>query len=152
MADGKRVGGIPTNGGGKKGKVRLALEATQRAKRGRPPSIVEDTKTLTLIESLGSIQCTRLEAAACLGVHQDTFDDFIRDHQKARDMWEKAKESGKQSLRRWQFNVARKGNVAMLIWLGKQYLGQRDALAHTGPEGEKLQIELLFQRGEDLAS
>ena len=30
----------------------------------------------------------------------------------------------RMSLRRWQLASAQKGNVAMLIWLGKQMLGQ----------------------------
>lgn len=31
-----------------------------------------------------------------------------------------------KSLRIWQFDSAKKGNVTMQIWLGKQYLGQSD--------------------------
>ena len=30
------------------------------------------------------------------------------------------------TLRRWQYNAARRGNVTMQIWLGKQFLGQKD--------------------------
>lgn len=33
---------------------------------------------------------------------------------------------GKISLRRWQFKMA-EHSVPMAIWLGKQYLGQRDS-------------------------
>lgn len=33
---------------------------------------------------------------------------------------------GKISLRRWQWQAAKKGNTSMLIWLGKQVLGQKD--------------------------
>ena len=32
----------------------------------------------------------------------------------------------KTSLRRAQFELAMKGNPTMLIWLGKQYLGQKE--------------------------
>jgi hypothetical protein len=32
----------------------------------------------------------------------------------------------KMSLRRWQLESAKKGNVVMQIWLGKQMLGQQD--------------------------
>ena len=32
----------------------------------------------------------------------------------------------RMSLRQWQLASAKKGNVAMLIWLGKQMLGQQD--------------------------
>lgn len=34
--------------------------------------------------------------------------------------------SGKASLRRMQFKTAESGNATMQIWLGKQYLGQKD--------------------------
>jgi hypothetical protein len=30
------------------------------------------------------------------------------------------------SLRQWQLKKAKEGNVVMLIWLGKQMLGQQD--------------------------
>lgn len=32
----------------------------------------------------------------------------------------------RMSLRRYQLRAAEHGNVAMCIWLGKQYLGQSD--------------------------
>ena len=35
------------------------------------------------------------------------------------------------SLRRYQFQLAQK-NTAMAIWLGKQYLGQRDIVHQVG--------------------
>lgn len=38
------------------------------------------------------------------------------------------------SLRRKQFEVAMGGNVSMLIWLGKQYLDQRDRTEVSGGE------------------
>lgn len=33
----------------------------------------------------------------------------------------------KKNLRQWQLEAARQGNSALLIWLGKQYLGQTDS-------------------------
>jgi hypothetical protein len=36
------------------------------------------------------------------------------------------------SLKRKQFQVAMRGNPALLIWLGKQYLGQSDKLEGPG--------------------
>jgi hypothetical protein len=35
---------------------------------------------------------------------------------------------GKISLRRKQYSIAQEGNVTMLIWLGKNWLGQTDKL------------------------
>lgn len=34
----------------------------------------------------------------------------------------------RNSLRKWQWKAAREGNITMLIWLGKQYLGQADKM------------------------
>ena len=39
-------------------------------------------------------------------------------------------EQQKIELREKQWEVAMDGNVQMLIWLGKQYLGQRDTPEH----------------------
>jgi len=38
----------------------------------------------------------------------------------------KGREALKQSLRRAQLSLALSGNAVMLIWLGKQYLGQQE--------------------------
>ena len=49
----------------------------------------------------------------------------------------------KLSLRHWQFNAARGGNIQMLIWLGKQYLGQRDTVEKKiESEGVKVIIDV----------
>jgi hypothetical protein len=43
----------------------------------------------------------------------------------------KGREALKQSLRRAQLTVALNGNPTMLIWLGKQYLGQSENTLET---------------------
>jgi len=49
---------------------------------------------------------------------------------------------GEAELRRWQWEAAKKGNPALLIFLGKQRLGQSDKLEqkqeHSGPGGTPL--------------
>jgi hypothetical protein len=54
--------------------------------------------------------------------------------------YEKGLENGKSSLRRLQWKAALGGNITMQIWLGKQYLGQRDmhTTELTGAKGERL--------------
>jgi len=70
---------------------------------------------------LAKIQCTNDEIAAVFGVSEVT----IRNRFSA--IVAKGREAGKKSLRRAQWEKAVKdGNVVMQIWLGKQYLGQRD--------------------------
>jgi hypothetical protein len=93
---------------------------------GRPPKLILDARTLKTIEGLGKIQTTNIEAAAVLGVSRETFEKFLGKNKSAEEAFERGKGSGKISLRRAQFALAEKGNASMLIWLGKQYLGQRD--------------------------
>lgn len=105
----------------------------QPKRKGRPPKIVADEKTLATLAGLAKIQCTDKEAAAVLGVSVPTFAAFLARDIKARETWENSKELGKASLRRTQFKLA-ETNVVMAIWLGKQLLGQRDKIEqeHTG--------------------
>ena len=51
-------------------------------------------------------------------------------------------ESGRASLRRMQYVAAKKGNATMQIWLGKQYLGQKDKqeIEHSGEIDQTLII------------
>lgn len=93
---------------------------------GRPPKLNESEEILKQIEGLARIQCTQREAAAVLRVHRNTLSDFLSSSEKAREAWDNGLESGKASLRRLQFKAAENGNPTMAIWLGKQWLDQRD--------------------------
>lgn len=88
-----------------------------------------DEKTLGIIEGLAKIQCTQGEAAAVLGIHRHTLIAFFKRNKTARDRWEAGLESGRASLRRNQFKLS-ETNAAMAIWLGKQYLGQREPVRY----------------------
>lgn len=71
--------------------------------------------------------CTEEEIASILGCSRDLF--YTEDNKEVyRQAIERGKSNGKQSLRRMQYQLAMKGNVKMLIWLGKQVLGQSDKL------------------------
>jgi hypothetical protein len=52
------------------------------------------------------------------------------------------------SLRRKQFEMAMKGNTGMLVWLGKQWLGQSEKREVRGPDQGPIQQEV---RGMDLS-
>ena len=85
---------------------------------GRPKKKI-DYQT---VEKLANIQCTQEEISNFLDISTRTLQkdkEFIR-------IYKKGLENGKMSLRRMQFKKANDGNVSMLIWLGKQYLGQTD--------------------------
>lgn len=74
-----------------------------------------------MVEKLAGIQCTQQEIASFLGCSVDT----LQRDETFCGLYKKGQENGKMSLRRMQFKLAEK-NTAMAIWLGKQYLGQRD--------------------------
>lgn len=48
--------------------------------------------------------------------------------EKAEDILAKAYEEGRQELLDLQWEAARKGDKTMLVWLGKQFLGQSDRM------------------------
>jgi len=90
---------------------------------GRPRFVID----METVRKLASIQCTQEEIAAFLGCSVDT----LQRNEEFCGVYKKAIESGKSSLRRLQWKAAEKGNTSMLIWLGKQYLAQRDQPAET---------------------
>lgn len=86
-------------------------------KGGRPPLEIDES----LVQKLAMIMCTMEEIAAVVGCSVDTLE------RRFADIIKEGQSKGKTSLRRWQYQAAEKGNTSMLIWLGKQHLGQRDS-------------------------
>lgn len=92
---------------------------------------------LGLVKKLGQIQCTYSECAVILSTDQRTLtDDFLAHRKDFVNAYKKGAENGKMSLRRTQFTLAKK-SPAMAIWLGKQYLGQRDNTEVVFPDANK---------------
>ena len=100
-------------------------ERAERTKHpGGRPRLAFD---LRMVEDLGRIQSTHSELAAVLGVSVDTVERRLKDDEEFCGAYQKGLENGKSSLRRIQWKAALSGNTTMQIWLGKQYLGQRDS-------------------------
>ena len=78
------------------------------------------------------IQCTDVEIAHCLGVSEATLIRRKHDDAEFAETLDRARSNGRMSLRRKQWEAASAGNPTMLIWLGKQILGQRDRFEHSG--------------------
>lgn len=97
------------------------------------------------VEKLASIQCTQEEIANFLDLSVRTLqrdDEFCR-------IYKKGQENGKMSLRRYQFKLAEK-NTSMAIFLGKQYLGQRDVIEPDNSK-EISKVEELLSKIEEEA-
>ena len=87
-------------------------------KAGRPRAKID----LELLEKLSVIHCSRQEMADLLGIHRTT---LIKNADYAAII-ARGMAEGKKSLRRKQLEIAMGGNPTMLIWLGKNMLGQSD--------------------------
>ena len=72
------------------------------------------------IQMLASFGCSITEIAKYFRIDEST----VRKNYK--DELETGRESLKVRLRQLQWDHAARGNTALLIWLGKQYLGQTD--------------------------
>jgi predicted transcriptional regulator len=95
-----------------------------KPKRGRPRLEIDPKQ----VKALSSIGCTQEEIAAVMGCTVRTLRNRFAGEMR------QGMETMRMSLRRWQYEKAKGGNVAMLIWLGKQYLGQREKADTTVTE------------------
>lgn len=79
-------------------------------------------------DKLCAMQCTLPEIANWFGCSEDTIERRCKEEKKLKfaEYFNKKRVGGKVALRRAQFQSATKGNSSLLIWLGKQYLGQKD--------------------------
>lgn len=90
---------------------------------GRPKKIIDKAE----FEKLCALQCTYPEICAWFDVTDKTLNAWCRNiyGMSFSDVFAIKREKGKVSLRRYQFQLAQK-NASMGIWLGKQYLDQKD--------------------------
>ena len=79
------------------------------------------------VENLCGLQGSNEEVCGWFSITDKTLDAWARRtyDESYSEVYNKKRSTGKISLRRAQFRLAEK-NATMAIWLGKQYLGQRD--------------------------
>lgn len=93
------------------------------------PEIEIDGK---LVEKLAGIGAKNTEIADFVGCSVDTLDRRFAEEIR------KGRANLKMSVRRWQLKYAEQGNSALLIWLGKQMLGQTDTVTVSGDSEMKI--------------
>lgn len=93
------------------------------AKMGRPLTEIDNKQ----FEKLCFMQCTKEEIAGFFDCSEDTIEKYCKRTygETFTAVFKQKRQAGKISLRRSQWKLAEK-NVTMAIWLGKQYLGQRE--------------------------
>lgn len=90
---------------------------------GRPKKEIDKK----IFENLCGLQCTLEEIAGVFDCSPDTIERWCKREYRETfaEAYKKHSVKGKTSLRRIQFKLAEK-SAAMAIFLGKNYLGQRD--------------------------
>lgn len=96
--------------------IKLKKDGTAGKKGGAPKKELDED----LILKLASILCTVEEIAEICGCCKDVLE------RRYMHILEKGRAEGRSSLRRAQYQLAMQGNPAMLIWLGKVYLKQKE--------------------------
>ena len=81
-------------------------------------------------EKCCQMQCTQEEIAGWFEIDEETLVTRVTEHyhKPYSEVYKKYSANGKCSLRRRQFRRAANGDRVMMIWLGKQYLGQSDKI------------------------
>ena len=94
------------------------------AKMGRPRIEIDQSD----FEKLCVLQCTKEDIANWFECSEDTIEKWCKRTygETFTAVFAQKREKGKVSLRRMQWKSAEAGNVTMQIFLGKQYLGQKD--------------------------
>lgn len=123
----------------KKNEIKCAAYFDAVPTKGRPLKKLNEAGA-QLVQDLAGVMCTEEEIACVLGttvevlhnkVNNETFVERVKN----------GKESGKASLRRYQFELAKR-NPSMAIWLGKQYLGQKEVQETEKDENNNIHVTL----------
>ena len=95
---------------------------------GRPQKEIDKK----IFENLCGLQCTLEEIAGVFDCSVDTIERWCKREygETFAETYKKHSAKGKMSLRRTQFKLAEK-SAAMAIFLGKNYLGQKDNIIET---------------------
>ncbi len=108
------------------------MKDSKPRKGGRPQVEIDPL----MVEKLAMLQCSTKEIASRCGCSVDTID------RRFADIIQKGKDLGRANLRQKQYELAMSGNVTMLIWLGKQYLDQKDKQEFATDEKQGFHITI----------
>lgn len=107
--------------------------------KGGRPAVNIDLKTVEKLAGMGS---TDEDMAGWFEVTTKTIERRRKNNPAFREACKRGRGKYRCSLRMLQTKSANSGNVTMLIWLGKQHLGQTDKLQseHSGPGGAPIEV------------
>lgn len=89
---------------------------------GKPYKLID----IEVAKRAASLMCTNNEIATICGIAHSTFYEHLKNQPELAEALEEGRDRARVSLRRVQYEAAMSGNTTMQIWLGKQWLGQKD--------------------------
>jgi AraC-like DNA-binding protein len=94
------------------------------------PRIELDDRAFEQVVALARLHCTRADVAQVLGMSVSTLHRRLveRGHAGFDSLYQQGAAEARVRLRALQYQSALNGDVRMLIWLGKQWLGQKDVV------------------------
>lgn len=117
------------------------------AKMGRPKKEID----VENFEKLCGLHCTLSDIAGWFNCSEDTIYRFCKEQYDSTfaEAQRKHAAPAKVSLRRAMYEKAMGGNVTMMIWLSKQYLGMTDKVESVveSTENKKLVINFSGSNG-----
>lgn len=110
------------------------------ARTGRPKKVIDKR----MFESMCAYQCTLEEICAFMGITDNTLNKWCKKEYGTTfsEVFKQKREVGKMSLRRKQWKLA-DTSASMAIFLGKNYLGQRDSVEFEDRESLSKLDEIL---------
>lgn len=117
-------------------------------KGGRPKVEINQK----MFENMCAIQCTKDEICSILDIDEKTLTRWCKDTYGVgfSEIYKSKSKVGLMSLRRTQFKLAEK-SYAMAIFLGKQYLGQKDVI-ETDNRHEITKVDELLNKIQNEAN
>jgi hypothetical protein len=120
---------------------KLSIRGDEMNKDGRPLIEIKWEQ----VDEMCLIQCTGEEQAGILGIDYETLNRACKREKDLsfKEYYAQKSAGGKQSLRRRQYTTAMEGNPTMLVWLGKNWLGQTDRIEADVVNLPKLDITVV---------
>jgi len=113
---------------------------------GRPKAEID----LEMVRNAAKIGCTLNEIAAVMGISRSTMYKHMGENPDIQIAIDEGRDMGCGTLRRYQWHKAEAGSDTMLIWLGKNMLGQKDKTELSGDAANPVRVlvELVGEQPE----
>lgn len=127
------------------------LGLSEAERKELSPVYVAPVVDPVMVQAWAQADCTVQEICGMLGVSADWFDDYRRDNPEVELALTRGRATARYSLRNAQMREALAGSPQLLIWLGKQMLGQSDKVQVKSESTVSVVLEDAMRELRDLS-